>query len=165
MPSAAMCSAKFARTSPLRVRHGDLLSTPLLDGRRRLLRCDRARSYRLRDHGGGERRGGARGNRKTAPGSYPDGYPTADHGRLYSHEAIDPDHSGHLICTQRRGKEGTGGRLSFCPLSCLAGRPKSRNYLSLQLVRGSTGGSALSCASNLTFTLPEPSNFPTVSTF
>ena len=29
---------------------------------------------------------GARCHRKTAAGSYPDGYPTADHGRLHRHE-------------------------------------------------------------------------------
>src|SRR5262249_24848109 len=49
----------------------------------------------------------------------PYGYSAADYGRLYSDEsdqsrsgaAIDPDHRGHLLCAQRRRKEGTGGRL------------------------------------------------------
>ena len=62
---------------------------------------------------------GARGYRKAAARSHPDGYPTADHGRLQGHApnqgrsraAIDPDHRGHLLCAQRRRKEGAGGGL------------------------------------------------------
>jgi hypothetical protein len=49
------------------------------------------------------------GDRETATGSYPHGYPTAGHGRLRGHapnqgrsrDAIDSDHSCHLLCAQR----------------------------------------------------------------
>ena len=55
----------------------------------------------------------------TAARSYPDGYPTAGHGRLRgdapdqgrSGVAFDHDHRGHLLCAQRRRTEGTGGWL------------------------------------------------------
>jgi len=61
----------------------------------------------------------ARGNRKAAARSHPDGCSNADHGRLHSYApdqsrpgaAIDPDHRGHLLCAQRRRKEGAGGGL------------------------------------------------------
>ena len=43
----------------------------------------------LDEEGSRERRAGPRGNRKTATRSHPDGYPTADHGRLRGH-AADP---------------------------------------------------------------------------
>jgi CheY-like chemotaxis protein len=53
--------------------------------------------------------GEACGHRQTAPRSDPDGYPTADHGRLRSdapHQsrrfaALNPDHRSHVLCAQR----------------------------------------------------------------
>src|SRR5262249_41254537 len=56
---------------------------------------------------------------KAAARSDPDGYPTTDHGRVHGHaqnqgrsrNAIDPDHRGHLLCIERRGKEGPRGGL------------------------------------------------------
>ena len=72
-----------------------------------------------RDHGSRKRRRGADGYRKAAARSHFDGYPTADHGRLYGHApnqgrsraSIDPHHRGHFLCAQRRREEGAGGRL------------------------------------------------------
>ena len=49
----------------------------------------------------------------------PDLISIANHGRLYSHapnqsrsrNAIDPDYRGDLLCAERGGEEGAGGRL------------------------------------------------------
>src|SRR6516225_4817748 len=56
---------------------------------------------------------------KQRPRSHPDGYPIANHGRLYRHAPhqsrsrleIDPDHRGHLLCAQRLRKDCSRGRL------------------------------------------------------
>ena len=59
----------------------------------------------------------ARSNREAAAQSHPDGYPIANHGRLYRHAPhqsrsrleIDPDHRGHLLCAQRLRKDCSRG--------------------------------------------------------
>jgi CheY-like chemotaxis protein len=54
-----------------------------------------------------------------APRSHPNGYPTADHGRLRGHApnqgrsgvAIDPDHRRYLLCAEWRRTDSAGGRM------------------------------------------------------
>ena len=73
--------------------------------------------YEITEAENGEQ--GAGGNRKAAARSHTDGYTAPDYGRLYSYEpdqsrsgaAIDPNHRGHVLCAERRRKEGTGGGL------------------------------------------------------
>jgi hypothetical protein len=94
----------------------------------------------LRNHGGRKRRAGARGCCRVTTRSHPDGYPTPDHGWVHGHAqnqgrsriGIDPDHRGHVLCTQRGRKKARAAGCDdyvpkpFSPRQLLA---KIRQYL------------------------------------